>query len=373
MPVHNTIEYASVDALYLDPFNPRLGRRRGDDVLDQDEVLQLMKDWTLDELAVSYLENGGFWVQEALLVVEEDLYGENVLVVVEGNRRLAALKSLKATYEGNPPSRKWATLVEQNPPDGLFQRVPYLLADSRDDIAGFLGFRHVTGIKEWDPPEKAEFIARLIDEHGLSYREVMRKIGSKTPTVRRHYIAYRLAEQISDLIDEVTDDQVDGRFSVMYLSLRSRGVQAYLHINTDGEPDEVKKPVPPERTEQLRHYARWMFGDEARPPLFTDSRRVDDFGKVLLNEEAVDYLVRSSRPQFEVAYRMTGGDEEEVVSLLKDASSNLELALGRLHLYKGSEAVRKAGVRLGLGVRQMTESFPAIKAGIEEEEEAQSS
>ena len=49
-----------------------------------------MRNWVLDELAGSYLENG-FWQHEALLVVKEELCGKERLVVVEGNRRLAAL------------------------------------------------------------------------------------------------------------------------------------------------------------------------------------------------------------------------------------------------------------------------------------------
>ena len=40
-------------------------------IFSQEEVLDLMRDWVLEELAISYLESG-FWTHEALLVVEED-------------------------------------------------------------------------------------------------------------------------------------------------------------------------------------------------------------------------------------------------------------------------------------------------------------
>ena len=52
------IQYARVDALLLDPKNPRLGRHNVEKNLSQDDVLDLMKDWTLDELATSFLEMG---------------------------------------------------------------------------------------------------------------------------------------------------------------------------------------------------------------------------------------------------------------------------------------------------------------------------
>ena len=40
--------------------------------------------------------------------------------------------------------------------------------------------------------KRPTFISYLIEDEGLSYAQVMRRIGSKTPTVRQHYIAYRL-------------------------------------------------------------------------------------------------------------------------------------------------------------------------------------
>ncbi len=64
-----------------------------------------MTNWTLDELAESFLKSG-FWPNEALLVIKEKLGGKEQLVVVEGNRRLAALKYLREAIEGRPASRK---------------------------------------------------------------------------------------------------------------------------------------------------------------------------------------------------------------------------------------------------------------------------
>jgi len=84
------IQYAEIDALYLDPTNPRLGRLDRGRKTRQSEILDMMRDWSLEELAVSFLESG-FWLQEPLLIVEEELYGTVRPVVVEGNRRLAAI------------------------------------------------------------------------------------------------------------------------------------------------------------------------------------------------------------------------------------------------------------------------------------------
>jgi len=54
------IELLKVDDLLLDPKNPRLGREHTKSALSQSTILDLMKDWTLDELAVSFIESG-YW------------------------------------------------------------------------------------------------------------------------------------------------------------------------------------------------------------------------------------------------------------------------------------------------------------------------
>src|SRR5438034_582340 len=99
MAISKEIKYTKLGQLLLDPKNPRLGRQNVGDDVSQAKVLDLMKDWTLDELAVSFLESG-FWPQEAVLVVEESLYGKPSLVVVEGNRRIAALMLLRQAGQG---------------------------------------------------------------------------------------------------------------------------------------------------------------------------------------------------------------------------------------------------------------------------------
>ena len=120
------------------------------------------------------------------------------------------------------------------PAKELFQRVPYFLVDKREDIEAFLGFRHVTGIEEWRPAEKAEYIARLVDE-GRDYREVMRMIGSKTQTVRQNYISYRLLLQAEKATD-IPQQNFEDRFSVMYLSLRTEGVQSISKLTSKLSP-----------------------------------------------------------------------------------------------------------------------------------------
>ena len=357
MAVSQRIEYAKLDDLSLDPMNPRLGRGNTGRNVTQERVLELMQDWTLDELAVSFLESG-FWPQEALIVTKEKLYGREQFVVIEGNRRLAALMFLRDAINRKPTSPKWAQIAKaKKAPPNLFTEIPYILVDSRAEIDAFLGFRHVTGIMEWRPAEKAQYIAKLIEEGGLSYEEVMRKIGSKTATVRQNYIAYRLLLQMEQE-DDISIENVEEKFSVLYLSLRTAGVQSFLNVDTKADPQKAHSPVPKNHLKQLARFTLWLFGDASREPLFTDSRSVDRFGAILESPDAVAYLERSDAPKFEVAHRIAGGDEPELLKLTEVAADNIDLVLGRAHLYKKSSKLRKAVDRLWLGAKQLRELFP---------------
>jgi hypothetical protein len=211
---------------------------------------------------------------------------------------------------------------------------------------------------QWRPAEKAQYIAKLIEENCLNYEQVMRKIGSKTATVRQNYIAYRLLLQMEDK-EDISIENVEDKFSVLYLSLRTEGVRRYLDIDIKADPQTARRPVPTSRLKQLARFALWLFGDENSEPLFTDSRYVDKFGTILESSDAVAYLERSDAPKFEVAYRTAGGDEPELVKLIEVAADNIELVLGRAHLHKKSSKLRKATDRLWSGSQQLRKLFPA--------------
>lgn len=361
MPLAHTIEFAALDELYLDPTNPRLGRANTGPSVPQQKVMQLMRSWTLEELAVSFLESG-FWPQEAVIVVNEPLYGSpDKLVVVEGNRRIAALKYLRDSIGGNPVSRGWRQIADgAEPGEDLFTSIPYILADSREDVTAFIGFRHVTGIKEWDPAEKADYIARMVEERGLSYEAIRKQIGSRHETVRRNYIAYRILRQLDSLDTEVSQEGLERRFSVLFLSLRESGVQSFLGINIRAEPEEAKHPVPSENEENFSHFSIWLFGTDDRKPLFSDSRYVGDFGRILSVPDAVDYLRDSPEPSFDLALQKAGVEQEEVANQLREASNQMELALSRVHLHLDSEEVQKAIRRLALNAKELILKFPSV-------------
>lgn len=368
MAIHSQLQYTHVDDLFLDPLNPRLGRHDMHRDTPQDELLRLMSSWVLDELAWSYLESGGFWSYEPVMVVREELYGHSSLVVVEGNRRIAALKTLQNSQAGNPPSKKWGRMIDgREISDSLFGQVPYLLADSRNDVRSFLGFRHVTGIKQWKGEEKAEFIASLIDSSEDSFKTVARKIGSKGSTVRQHYVAYKILLQMEDQLDNFNPDLVGNRFSPLYMSLTTSGAQDYLGLSLDEVSERCPKIV--EDRERLASFYRWLFVPvEGHRPLVKDTRDISAFGRILESESSRTYLETVKAPSFEIALQMSGDREEEIIQHLRDASHEIRVVLSSIHTLKKSEPVQNAVRQLGEDALQLLSIFPAVRSDLQEED-----
>ena len=352
------IEYTTLSTIFLDPENPRLGRTVQKLELSQDDVYDRMLDWSLEELATSFLESG-FWSHEAVLCVDRNIDGKDQLVVIEGNRRIAALKCLQKAFLGEERSRKWVELIEGvEEPKDLFLRIPFIRIKDREDVDSFLGFRHVTGIKEWAPPEKAQFIAKLIEERNLSYREVMRKIGSKTPVVERNYIAYSILMQMEE-IEGIEIGEIEKRFSVLFLSLRSKNVQGFLGVKEKFgiDPKNVRPAVGVDRIARLKEYSLWLFGDGETSPVVKDSRDVDKFALVLDSDEGLGYLRSVSRPSLEKAFVIAGGDRKEVYELVATAAYNLQEALSSIHLYKEDSELIEISKRLIANTAQIKKTL----------------
>jgi len=187
----------------------------------------------------------------------------------------------------------------------------------------------------------------------------MRKIGSKTPTVRQHYIAHRLLCQMREN-NVLPEDGIQNRFSVMYLSLRTPGVKQRLGIDLNAEPAEARRPVPKAHEDVLPDFARWLFGDEDNPPLFTDSREVDRFGAVLESDKAFEYLRRTKDARLDMARRLAGDDLPEAVDNVKKASEHIRLALSQAHQFRDDAKLQRAMEAFGADAIQLMSVFPSL-------------
>ena len=243
--------------LYLDPANPRLVDE-GLSIDGQDDILHwLWRNKSVNELVDSILANG-FWDHEELFATEE----EGRWVVVEGNRRLAAVKILS-----DPDLRERLGIpLPKRPSNEVLESIRELpvIHATREDLWGFVGFKHVNGPQAWDSIAKAEYVFRVRRDFGLSLAEIASGIGDRHETVARLYRGYVVLRQARDELDFDTTDTQHRRFPFSHLWTALGYVSIRQYLGVDPEALENENPIPEDRLPRLRYLMRWLFGSQSQ-------------------------------------------------------------------------------------------------------------
>jgi hypothetical protein len=159
----------------------------------QDRILETFRTeprFKIDGLITS-IRALGFLRNDRLIVARYD--GSDFLVL-EGNRRLSAVKLILAAPGGIRQSvlDSLRTLpcfvLEGEPISGNDDRLQHY----REAALQYIGIRHLTGIQQWEPASRYEFLARLIDNHGMTPQQVADQFGQPLSTVMRDYRAHLL-------------------------------------------------------------------------------------------------------------------------------------------------------------------------------------
>lgn len=160
-----TEQTISIDNLYLDPNNPRFwghqSPRRIPDTRATEEAIQQRVEQNIrrhgvEELHFSILRNG-FLPLDRIVVRPLETHDDK-FVVVEGNRRLAALKLLRERIrEGLIAEEKISEEYLSNLSDQTKELSVLVYNGSHsDDISWiFQGIRHIGGIRQWEPAQRS--------------------------------------------------------------------------------------------------------------------------------------------------------------------------------------------------------------------------
>jgi len=310
-----------VSDLRFDRLNPRLQAFNLADIKTEEGIAALLWE-AMDarELAMS-MAASGFFPHEPLIVAEEG--GQNI--VIEGNRRLAALMAILRPEVAAKVGFETAG-IDPGIVAGM-TKVP-VLRGTREETWRFLGFKHVNGPAKWGSYEKAQYIAHVHRSFGQSLDDIARQLGDTHRTVARLYLGLRVLEQaqqekLFDLGDRFTPRF---SFSHLYTGLSYDGIAGFLGI-ADPDRDDVAPPVPPEKLSELREVCRWMYGsrrDQIPPTIVSqnpDLRRLDS---VLKSPVALSAL-RQRRPLDE-AFILTTPASNRLLEALVEAQRQLQLA-----------------------------------------------
>lgn len=264
----------SPDELHFDPSNPRFTSPGGKKTPDEIQSLLEREPHIALELVDSFLENG--FIEYEPLVVRKRPDGDG-FYVVEGNRRLAAIRHIrknKPKYEKK--SSKLADLEKVSVlvfPEGDKQQ--------EDKQRVYLGVRHLFGFREWPAESKARFLDSQIKTKA-DVERTMRELNIKKHELQRYLIPYRIRQQAKELMRPHEDQD----FWVLGEGLSRAGVKEYILLEIDKDTLAVKKFD----VKHLKSLLTFVYGTPQRnreDRLIEETRDLSKLGKVLSNPQAV--------------------------------------------------------------------------------------
>ncbi|MNB78870.1 hypothetical protein D3C75_255820 [compost metagenome] len=314
-----------INEILLDPNNPRfMGKKftgrprtinsipqsRYGEVGVQEAALEKMLDEEFDVKSVreSIRENGFLPLDKIVVRPVGEKY-----VVVEGNRRIAAIKSLlKQIDEGEETlsyeeieSLKTLNVLVLNSPEDCIEHDQWLLQ----------GIRHLSGIKDWGPYQKASLIHQMFQQN-KSPQEIAASLGLTVVMVNRF-------NRTLHAIKQMAEDEEFGQYAGPELfthfeeAYRVVGVRNYLVW------DESSKRFLNE--ERLREFYSWIVPSEelSGERKLPRGKDVDFLDRVVVTPSAITELRATGKTINDALIKL---GQEEVV----EWKQNIEEALKTL-------------------------------------------
>lgn len=290
--------------LLLDPQNPRLpADMQGEDQEDLAVHLELGFDaLTVAESIASH----GFFGSEPLIVIAE--HESDRWVVVEGNRRLTALLGLvdpkiRAQFANPSPWEPLAAQAKLSYED----QVPVVVLPDRAAATPIIGFRHISGILQWQPYAQARYIARLVDEDHMTFGEVAEMIGVDRTKVGNLYRDQAIANQAREI--GIETGPMEDAFSLLTVAMSTPKLRAHIDAPLGSKAQPGEAPIPAERAPELRELVTWLYGDGDVEPVIGESRDISKLGNVVASKTGLSAL-------------REGVTLEAAVQKVKDADAN---------------------------------------------------
>ncbi len=194
VPANLGYMHIELDKLLLDGTNPRLAELGIPETASQFDLLKALWDeMAVEEVAMSIAYSGYF--EHEPLFVEENSDGK--YVVIEGNRRLAAVKLL---VDASLRQKVKATRLPaiDAPATEKLKKLPVILS-TREESWRYLGFKHVNGPATWGSYAKAQYIAYVHNNYKVPLDDIAAQIGDGNSTVLRMYRGLMIVEQAEKL------------------------------------------------------------------------------------------------------------------------------------------------------------------------------
>ncbi len=339
-----TIEVVPVEKLRLDRRNPRL-IGGAEDSSDEAIIARLYTSSALGELLQSISTNGYLDIEPLIVKPASE---DDELVVLEGNRRLAALRVLREPdLVDRIAASEGLRITVPQMDDTLrktMDRVSVYPVANREQARSFIGFKHINGPARWDAYAKARFAAAWYENErssGIDLKDIANAIGDKHDTIKRMVSAVYVLDQAEREGLYSLEDRYSTRFnfSHLYVALSRSQYMEYLGLGTgwarlDPEPDQVSR----EKFEQLRKVLVWIHGskeDDSAPVIRSQNPDIKRLGEVLAHAEGRHILEATG--DLEAAHASTEPVDRQFTASLIRARDEIRDAAGSLRAYDGQD------------------------------------
>ena len=317
-----------VEQLVLDKENARLASSLVHEPTQDDLVRVLWTEMAVDEVALSIAANG-YYPDEALLVIPDKDSGaapDGRYIVVEGNRRLAAVMLLRdSALRDRIKATSLPAINETRRRD--LDRLPAFIHSDRESIWAYVGFRHVNGTKPWDAFSKAKYVARVHEDFHVSLGEIAGRIGDKHSTVARLYDGYKVLCQAEEMAGFDKEDRIRNRFyfSHLYTAVAYPEFRNFLGITE--ERGKRRDPVPKSKLNDLADLMMWLYGRKStntQPVVRTQAPDLNRLRAVIAKPSALSLLRRGY--SLDEAFQDSIGDPRRFREALFAAKEELQKA-----------------------------------------------
>lgn len=301
-----------IEDIYLDPNNPRFFEEGKRVALSkyttekvQKESLKSIQKHNIEELVNSILING-FLPMDRVVVKRIEGY-ENKYYVLEGNRRVSAIKTCIQRYEkGEIDSIDF----DDEYLDKLIltlSKLKVLEYEGQDDDISWMlqGIRHISGIKDWSPTQRAKLILDQIESKYKSFTDVGKQFGLSAKAVGSLYRGYKGLQQM-ELHSELGYKAQNDFFSLFEQAYKNKDVRVWMKWNDD--------TYRYENEDNFKQFCEWISPDDDNIDSGSNGRRIHDPKHVryignLVNRNREDLIAEVDN--FEVSIEQAWGRAEE--------------------------------------------------------------
>ena len=269
----------SPDQLLVDPNNPRYfdlrehqpvnPKRYAEEQIQIEAIAKLLQSYEVRNLRRSIMANG--FIHFEYIVVKDYPQADDRYVVIEGNRRLAAIQGIRQDYlRGVLPPKN------HDIADTLESLLVLKFSGTEAEEKIIQGIRHVAGPKEWKSYQQALLITQLHEVSEMSFEDIQDSLGLGSTVVRRLYYTLKAFEQMrgDDEFGEVADRSLFSLFLEMLqrpalrrwlawsddeLMFQSATNRKHMYRMIAGEPvddEETPSPITINNPPEMRTFAR---------------------------------------------------------------------------------------------------------------------